>query len=204
METGTYQVTSVLSTFIRSIALNHKTEDRPNFEQHFDPETGDITVVVPKEHRNKVRKVKLEYGETLQSKMRDFRWIVKADSDGNCTYPYVPLPKLKFEKLKKQYDFLNSFDSTHPPLCLQPILWRSIVLHESPKGSGTYVAKAPVPKYEGRWVGYYVNMFFKSDSRGDLFTIYKNEYQLTSKAWTYPNTLPFPDCHGEECVGNLL
>jgi hypothetical protein len=139
MATGLYTLLSSIGTFLRSIAHGHTAEDRPTFDQHFDNSTGEITVTIPKEHSNRVKKVKVSYGETLQDERRDFRWIVAADKDGNCTYPYVPLPGSTRTKLEKKYSFLgDENDNDKPNICLQPILWKGQNLKETARGSGVF------------------------------------------------------------------
>jgi len=107
MATGLYTVLSTMGTFIRSIAAGHTAEQRPTYEQHFDNKTGEITVTVPEIHAKKVKKIRMSYGETLQDVRRDFRWIVKADKDGNCTWPFLPVPGAQRAKLEVKYEFLK-------------------------------------------------------------------------------------------------
>lgn len=168
---------------------------RPNFEQSFNPKTGEITVKVPPQNGLKLKKVKLEYGETFSSEKRDFRWIIKAP-EGQCKLPLIPVPKsltMKDQRLQGGYD-----------LCLQLIRWRGINLKESTANSGEYVAQAPIPKEKGHWVGYYVNLFFETDTDHGHRGIWKNEFHVTSIGWTNPNTLPFEDCHDAGCIGKLV
>jgi hypothetical protein len=89
----------------------------------------------------------LSYGETLQDVRRDFRWIAAADKDGNCTYPYVPIPGNTRAKLEKRYSFLaeSNLNDDKPNICLQPILWKKQTLKETANGSGVFKTKAPIP-----------------------------------------------------------
>lgn len=64
MASGLYTLLSSMGAYLRSIAAGHTAEQRPNFTQHFDNATGQITVTVPK-GAPKVKKVKISYGETL-------------------------------------------------------------------------------------------------------------------------------------------
>ena len=43
---------------------------------------------------------------------------------------------------------------------------------------------------------YYVELFFKSSLKSD--------YLFTTPGFTWPDTLPFADCKGAECIGRLL
>lgn len=129
------------------------------------------------------------------------------DGTNNCSLPYVPVPGQTRARLEKKYEFLKydpQSNGDQPDICIAPILWKSQKLRETSNGSGVYVANAPLPKHEGRWVGYYVNVYFEADTKQDFISIWKNEYHVTTKGWTYPNTLPYPDCHGEECIGRLV
>jgi hypothetical protein len=146
----------------------------------------------------------MSYAETLTDERRDFRWAVAADKDGNCTYPYVPIPDIKLKELQKKYEFLKDGSYGIKDVCIQPIIWKSLNLKETSNGSGVYVAKAPIPQHEGRWTGYYINVYFKGDTSQNIFSLMSNGYHVTTKGWTYPNTLPYPDCHGSGCIGRLV
>lgn len=141
----------------------------------------------------------MSHGETLYTDRRDFRWIALARDGNQCEWPMLPLPGFLSSQMEEKYPLLRD-DVT---ACLQPILWRAITLRETSNGSREYVAKAPVPKHDGRWVGYYVNLYFEADVPEGL-SIWKNEFHVTSVAWTNPNTLPFEDCHGKECIGKMV
>lgn len=81
--------------------------------------------------------------------------------------------------------------------CLQPIVWKSLEL--SPDSSGkVYVATPPTPKHKGHWTGYYVELYFKSD------TGHEAELLETTPGFAFPDTLPFADCTLAGCKGHLL
>ena len=160
------------------------------------------------------------------------------NATGKCSLPDVPLPKPLFGGN-----------------CIQPIIWTSTTVtgHASLRdpGSKVYSALPPKPKHEGRWVGYYLEAHFASDtglkedfvralsytsscscpialrlashsSRARSVLHARNSASqclafalgrlircgllqiFTTPGWTFPNTLPFADCTGEECRGHPL
>ena len=52
----------------------------------------------------------------------------------------------------------------------------------------------PVTTRDGKWTGYYVEVYFASDAG------LRHEYQLTTPGYVWPDTLPFADCHGVHLV----
>ena len=57
---------------------------------------------------------------------------------------------------------------------------------------GAYTAVPPEPQKAGHWTGYYIEIKFD------------DKYQFSTPGFTWPDTLPFPDCTGKECSGHLL
>ena len=88
-----------------------------------------------------------------------------------------------------------------PPLfggnCLQPVIWLGKTLDADSDDKNTYSATVPTPS-NGAWTGYYIEIFF------DSTTGLKHDYQFCTPGQVWPNTLPFPDCHGKACKGTLL
>lgn len=78
--------------------------------------------------------------------------------------------------------------------CVQPTIWVGKTL--KPTSPGVY--KAEIKKPLLGWTGAYVEVFFPSD------TGLKSEYQFTTAGMVWPQTLPFPDCHGLGCDGVLV
>jgi len=76
-------------------------------------------------------------------------------------------------------------------LCAQPIVWTGTTL--DPDSAGVYRASIPAPEHG--WAGLFVEVYFPSD------TGLKTEYQFTTTGLVWPQTLPFPDCHGRGCEG---
>lgn len=152
---------------------------RPKFSYDLDTQNGTITVQVPEDQA--LVKVVLRHANTLSSERRDFRLaaaaLKKDDGEAYCKLPTVgPI----------------SMDGSD--ICIQPIIWRGKTLKES--SPGVYSAKIPEPK-KG-WTGAYIELYFKSD------TGLKQNYQLTTPGVVWPQTLPFEDCHGATCIGNLV
>jgi hypothetical protein len=79
--------------------------------------------------------------------------------------------------------------------CLQPIGWTAI---NATTTDGVTFTATPPHISEG-WVAYYMELKFAADTIGT-----DTQYHFTSPAFTWPDTLPFPDCKGAECIGRLL
>ena len=52
----------------------------------------------------------------------------------------------------------------------------------------------PVPSKKGHWTGYYIQVYFKGDTEEHTLGILDNEFSFSTPGFTWPNTLPFPDC----------
>ena len=179
LATGLFGVLSTATTFARSIAI--KATDRPDFEYKYDPSNGEITII-PK-GGYKVHSVLMHHGETFSSERRDFRWIRQANNrTAPCDWPYIPLPD----------DVAN---------CVTPIFWHATKAEEV---DGVYKIAPPEPKKEGHWVGYYVSVSFQGDT--EHLSILKNKFTFSTPGYTWPNTLPFPDCDSREgtCIEQLV
>lgn len=91
----------------------------------------------------KVKEVSLRYAVTLQSKLRDFRWVRLANAqNGECYFPEIKLSQ-------PVYGGGN---------CIQPIIWLEKRIHEA---HGVYRAIPPFPP-KGRWVGYFLQVHYES------------------------------------------
>lgn len=82
-------------------------------------------------------------------------------------------------------------------LCIQPIYWHYKTLRKSKTiyGDTMYSASAPTPS-EGHWTGYYIELIFPGDTPSTTHFV-KNEFIYSTPGFTYPDTLPFDDYHGE-------
>jgi hypothetical protein len=176
LATGIPEVLETISSFAKSVALGHT--GRPSFDYSRSNETGAVTVTIPKEHM-KGAKVVLRHSSTLQSERRDFRWVRSAVPASSCKLPDI--------KLKKPMFGGN---------CLQPIFWLGRTLKDN--GDGVFTAMPPEPKH-GHWTGYYLEVFFPSDGGLRLAP-----FQFSTPGFTWPNALPFSDCHGASCTGTLV
>lgn len=85
-------------------------------------------------------------------------------------------------------------------LCAAPIIWEEQVIEEASPGVYKSLPPEPAP---GFWMGYYLEVEFPGDTPGGN-RVFKNHYLFTTPGWTWPNTLPYPDCHGAECTGKLV
>lgn len=176
--TGIPEVLNSLSAFVSSVA--HGKTSRPDFNYTFNNATGELTVRI--NALSPPDKVVLRYSHTLQQQRRDFRWVRLANNDtGMCTLPDVKLPKPMFGGN-----------------CLQPIIWHETAL--TPESDENELVYRYTPtEQKKQWMGYYIEMFWPNDTG-----LKNNRFQFTTPGFTWPNTLPFPDCHGEGCKGSLL
>ena len=119
----------------------------------------------------------------MQNVRRDFRWVRQANNFTQaCKWPFIPLKKPLFGGN-----------------CIQPIIWYGTTLKEVEGSPGVFKGTPPKPKKEGFWTGYYVELFFPSDTG-----LKHSEFQFTTPGYTWPNTLPFKDCTGKTCIGKLV
>merc|ERR1712098_86294 len=134
----------------------------------YNPENGEITVRIPPHLVH--GKVVLYQTETLQRNLRDYRWfrLHEGEDHAPCTFPHIPLP----------IDIMGAS-------CFAPMIWIGTNLEESEPN--TFVGRPRNPLLGG-WTGYYVAVFFPSDTGLNV------GYQLTTPGWTWPNEFPFDDC----------
>jgi PhoPQ-activated pathogenicity-related protein len=71
--TGIVETLSAAGNFIRSLITGIK--ERPTFSHKYDPETGGLSITIPK-NQVQPNKVTLRYAQTLSTTRRDFRWVV--------------------------------------------------------------------------------------------------------------------------------
>jgi PhoPQ-activated pathogenicity-related protein len=180
LATGIPEILATMSAFVTSLA--HGKTERPNFEYERDTTNGAITVTIPEGMVH--GKVVLRHAQTMQSVRRDFRWIRLANNDTEpCTFPEKNIPPV----------------SEGGGNCFVPIIWYGITLKAAdPTKPNVYTGVPPAPKDGKGWTGYFVEIFFPSD------TGIKSEYQFTTPGFAWPDTLPFKDCSGETCVGRLV
>ena len=173
--TGLPEVVSEAICFTNSVFRNGT---RPSFTATVDKSSGEITVTIPSNVN--FTKVVLRHADTFSTKLRDFRWVrLASPQNGECKFPEIPLKKSVFGGGN----------------CLAPIIWSGKDLHATSPG----VFKASVPKRAEGWTGFYVEVYFPPDT-----DLPHDQYKLTSPGMVWPQTLPFPDCHGEECFGHLV
>jgi len=176
MATGVLELLGSLGNYASSV---FKNGTRPQFTWDMDTQNGVITVNIPEGVKH--GKVVLRTAPTLNLQRRDFRWFVKAETNAKgkptCKLPTVgPLSLLGFEA------------------CVMPTIWTGQTLNATSPG----VYKAEIKKPLLGWTGAYVEVFFPSD------TGLNTEYQFTTAGMVWPQTLPFPDCHGLGCDGVLV
>jgi hypothetical protein len=96
-------------------------------------------------------------------------------------------------------------ESGEGDMCFQPIVWNAKTLDksgETENGEAVYSAQAPTPK-DGHWMGYYIQLIFPGDTEA-YAKVLKNEFIYSTPGYTFPDTLPFDDCNGQECIGRIV
>lgn len=179
MATGVFEATATLTAFAGS--LMHSIPARPSFTYSRNASDGTLNVMIdttkPPLGVNP-SKVVLHTAMTLQQDRRDFRWVrLASNSSSPCISPDIPLPKPVFGGN-----------------CLQPILWTTTKLEVTEGGLYTFTPPPNTPK----WMGYYIEVFFPSDIG------LKDHLQTSTPGFVWPDTLPFEDCTGEACYGELM
>jgi len=172
---------SLVPTLAATVASIAQGVPLPSFTSTHDNTTGGIRVTLPA--GSPFTKVVLRHAETLSKTRRDFRWVRLADNETSpCKLPEVHLHKPVFGGN-----------------CVVPIVWHGKTLkpqHVTEDGETVFVGIPPEPK-AGHWTGYYVEVYFKA-------AVDDGELMFTSTGHVWPDTLPFPDCHGTECVARLV
>ena len=170
LSTGIPEILASISAFISSVAAEEA--ERPSFNVTKDVTTGEITVTT--DPAFPPSKVVFRHAETLQGELRDFRWVRLDDNTTatkRCTKPGKLIPP-----------------GEGGGNCLQPIVWYPKRLRAE-KGTPTvFKAKPPAPTVQGRYVGYYVELYFPSK------TLKYDHMQFTTPGYVWPDTLPFPKC----------
>ena len=108
-----------------------------------------------------------------------------------CTLPFIPVGDKDRE--------LSSLELPKGA-CFSPIIWNSKELKED--SPGVYKSAPPEPHY-GFWMGYYLMVEFPGDTSGGT-KIFENKFVFTTPGWTWPNTLPYPDCQADGCVNRIV
>jgi PhoPQ-activated pathogenicity-related protein len=174
MATGIVELLQSLGCFAKSLFLNGT---RPSFDWDLDLAKGAITVRIPKTTAHS--KVVLRHAHTTSLKRRDFRWVALPDgkNKSQCRLPEVG--PIAVSGIKA---------------CVQPIIWTGTTLNESAPG----VFTGTIPRPILGWTGAYIEVFFPSDTGMNQL------YQFTTAGMVWPQTLPYPDCHGHDCQGHLV
>jgi len=83
-------------------------------------------------------------------------------------------------------------------LCLAPIIWHFKEIQGEMTDEGMIFKSLPPKPKDGYWIGYYIEVVFPGDTIRDKSDIhfYEDNFVFTTPGWTWPDTLPFPDCEG--------
>ena len=90
----------------------------------------------------------------------------------------------------------------------EKVAWTPFYLDEISPGSLTWIGHMDPPT-DGRWTAFFVNLQFEETQPrmkskglwpfGDVGT-----FDFTTSVSIVPATFPFPDCHGDQCLGTIL
>jgi len=147
----------------------------PRFNWTIDNVTGSITV----RSETQPKSVNLWYATTCNDKRRDFRMV---NNDETCECGFAV-----------------------DDLCLNLIIWVSEELEETSPGSLTWVGeKAPLE--DGRWIAFFVDLEFAPSSLTTSGWPVGEEgiLEFSTSVSIVPDTFPFSDCSGAECLGDLV
>jgi len=148
----------------------------PRFNWTIDSINGDITVKSEK----KPKSVHLWHASTCNDKRRDFRLI---NIDDPCECGFIV--------------------SDH---CVNlRILWVAEELQETFPGSLTWVGHQR-PPIDGRWKAFFLDLQFESSSQrvSGWPTGKDGVLEFTTSISVVPDTFPYEDCVGDECLGILV
>ena len=146
----------------------------------------------------------LRHAQTLSNERRDFRWVVTSNNFTKieCKFPYIPTTKAQAAVYKERWGYEADEGDE---LCYQPIIWNANALEksgETENGEAIFAAQAPTPK-EGHWTGYYIEVIFPGDT--EAYTrVLRNEFIYSTPGYAFPDTYPFADCTGDECIGRIV
>jgi len=89
--TGMPELITTTANFIHSIAAGNTQADRPGFTYTYNNVTGELVVTIKEGFTPTI--VYLRYAQTLQTELRDFRWIRMATNESQpCVPPDIPSP----------------------------------------------------------------------------------------------------------------
>lgn len=84
---------SAVTSFIKSIASGHTSEQRPWFNYTHSKENGALTVHIPEQFRDRVQSVYLRHAETFSERRRDFRYLrIENEFTEKCSWPWIKIP----------------------------------------------------------------------------------------------------------------
>jgi len=148
----------------------------PRFNWTIDSTTGDITV----QSDTVPKSVHLWRATTCNDARRDFR-LVNNDDPCDCGLAVM--------------DYCINLS----------ILWSSLQLEETSPGSLTWVAHQDPPS-DGRWRAFFVDLQFdtQEESSHGWPTGKDGILEFTTSISIVPDTFPFSDCEGDDCLGDLV
>ena len=188
--TGILELLPAAATFLRGVQRGIDATARPVFNWTTDDKTGTITVTQVSKHIP--LQVSMWSAKTASNHRRDFRVInglnaTECKAEGGL-----------WVKSKNICSNLKSF-------------WKKNTLERNK--DGTWTAAMDVDP-SGKWTAFFVHMEYEGPQQEDAAVAGRRRldwpissdgrYQATTTVSIIPNTFPFADCHGDDCLGTLV
>lgn len=190
--TGVLELLPATATFIRGVVADIDATARPVFNWTTDEKTGTITVRQISKHIP--IQVSMWHATTATNHRRDFR-VINGQNETECKAEHGI-----FVKSKNICANLDSF-------------WKKHTLVAN--ADGTWTASQELDK-DGKWTAFFVHMEYEGPKGEGHETVTEGRrrldwpisqdgrYQATTTVSIIPQTFPYPDCHGEGCLGVLV
>ena len=189
--TGVLELLPATATFLRGVQRGIDATARPVFNWTTDETTGTITVTQISDHTP--LQVNMWSAKTATNHRRDFR-VINGNNATECKAEGG-----LFIKSKNMCGNLKSF-------------WKKKTLTRNK--DGTWTASMDVDP-SGKWTAFFVHMEYEGPQhtataavegrrRLDWPISSDGRYQSTTTVSIIPRTFPFPDCHGDDCLGTLV
>ena len=194
--TGILELLPAITTFSRGIQVGKDLDVRPRFNWTISEDGTSITVRQVSKHTPIA--VHMWHAVTCGTKRRDFR-VLSIEGKEEC-HACGNL-------------WLKNETEAGVPVCANiKSFWSRKILQRNPT-TGDWVAEMQ-PRSDGRWTAFFVHMEYKGlppnyeyvppQSPRDWPVSVDGHYQMTTTVSIIPQTYPFPDCVGNECLGTLI
>ena len=183
MLTGILEVVPVIGTWIAYLLQNKPV---PEISWSISGETGEITATLT---GGEPETVYMWHSTTCNSVRRDFR-VVSIDNPCECGIGPAGIIAGKVGYCPNK-----------------EVLWHKTEL--SPVSADGTVYKAAVSADQnGKWSAFFIDVTYKATNNHSGLQAWPytppGSLEFTTEVSVWPNTFPYPDCHGAECYGTLL